>query len=57
MGLFDLVKGFIGGSPIGDLMESTGIAEQLGDLGTQVEGLGDAASEAAGAAEPFTDLL
>ena len=38
-------------------MASANATDPLGDLGTQVEGLGDAVSEAAGAAEPFTDLL
>lgn len=61
MGIFDVIKDLIGSSGVSDLVESTGIAEQLGGLTdavqAPVEELGTAAGDVTEAIDPLTGQL
>jgi methyl-accepting chemotaxis protein len=68
MGLFDAVKELLGSAGVADLVESTGLADQLGgvtdavaapieEVGAVAEDATAAVEDVSAAAEPFTELL
>jgi len=61
MGFLDTIKGLIGSTGVGDLLESTGIGEHVQGLTDAVQGpieeLGTVAEDVTAAVDPLTDQL
>ena len=61
MGILDAIKDLLGSSGVGELVESTGIAEHLGGITeavqAPVEELGTAAADVTEAIDPLTGQL
>lgn len=61
MGIFDTIKELLGSTSLGDVVESTGIADQVGGLTdavqAPVEDLSAAAEEVTAVVDPLADQI
>ena len=61
MGIFDTIKDLLGSTSLGEVVESTGLAEQIGGLTdivqAPVEDLGAAVEEVTAVVDPLADQV